>query len=240
VQLTSRCPPPGPASCPNKKIQAQRGSQRLDTSPSVPYLVAVQCSLKDRQPCGLQDLSLSPTHLHLAPKPNLYQASSSCQAPGSFRSLLPDGGPICPEAWPRPQLPAFVWQVLSVPLVTGWGEHEKAHMLSLPSSASQDAWAYMPCPPLSLQHRLPHWAQSLTLPSRTLSALASTYSAAQRQNYHIPSTKTAPRPFPGKAGRTPITPAWPSSLQGAAWGKANTEQWLSPAQPQERMNGGRD
>lgn len=112
-----------------------------------PYLVAVQGSLKDRRPCVLQDLSLSPTHLPLAPRPNLYQASSSRQAPGSFRSLLPDGGPICPEAWPRPQLPAFVWQVLSVPSVTGWREHGKPHMLSLPSSAAQGAWAYMSRPP---------------------------------------------------------------------------------------------
>lgn len=51
-----------------------------------------------------------------------------------------------------------------------------------------------------------------TPPSRTLSALASTHSAAQRQSYHVPSTKTAPRPFPGKAGRIPITLAWPPSL----------------------------
>lgn len=198
--------------------------------------MAVRCSLKDRQPCGLQDLSLIPTHLHLAPRPNLYQANSSCQAPGSFRSLLPDGGPICPEAWPRPQMPAFVWQVLSVPSVTGWREHGKPHMLCLPSSASQDAWGYMSCSPLNTGSAL---GSDTTLPLRSLSGSGLQPTLQLPQSYHIPSTKTPPRPFlPQQGWKNSHNTCLAPSLQGAAWGKANIERWLPPAQPQERMNGG--
>lgn len=237
--------------------QIQRGPQRRRQPPDAPsgaQLAALTTRYRARAgpevghksicplPCGylvwpqgqtargLQGLPLSPTHLHLAPRLNLYHASSSCQAPGSFRSQLPDGGSVCPEAWPRPQLPAFVWQVLSVPSVTGWRECGKTFMLSLPSSAPQDPSIYVLSSTSTFNTRSLLGSES-TPPSRTLRALTSTHSAAPKQSHHTPSTKNSSKTCPRQGWKIPHNTCQTPSLQGVACSKASRRLAASsPAQ----------